>query len=368
MLISGQHISAADCTDDSSHTPYITGPSDLIDGHILVTKYTAKPKVLCESGDILVTVKGSGTGTVFRADGQYCISRQLMAIRPILSDPGFVYHVLVFNTHKYARAAAGLIPGIVRRDLLNTRILLPPREEQCAIAALLFTWDRAIEQTRRLMEARRLLKKGLMQRLLTGRQRLPGFHKKWQWPRAEDMFRDHSCRDWAGETLLSVTQEQGIVPRGSLDARVTMPHGAIDAFKLVEPGDFVISLRSFQGGIELSNCRGIVSPAYTVLKPRGTIHNRFFGHYFKSQAFIGRLSAVLTGIREGKQIRYVDFSATKIPNPPIDEQQAIADVLDAATKEVRLLERQIEMLRLQKQALMQKLLTGQIRVKIPKEA
>lgn len=123
----------------------------------------------------------------------------------------------------------------------SIRVLLPPLPEQRAIAAILSTWDRAIEQTTRLIRAKRRVKKGLMQQLLTGMRRLTGFSEAWQWLKAGEVFGNHSQRNSPNETLLSVTQEQGVVPRELLDTRVPMPHGNLDSFKLVEPGDFVIS-------------------------------------------------------------------------------------------------------------------------------
>jgi len=109
-------------------------------------------------------------------------------------------------------------------------------------------------------------------------------------------------------------QDVGVVPRSSLDRKVVMPEGSTDGYKLVEPGDFVISLRSFEGGLEYSRFRGLVSPAYTVLKPAKPIVDDFYRHYFKSQEFIGRLAVAVIGIRDGKQISYDDFEFLKLPS------------------------------------------------------
>lgn len=161
---------------------------------------------------------------------------------------------------------------------------------------------------------------------------------------------------------MSATQDKGIVPRDMLEVRVTMPTGDITAFKLVEKGDFVISLRSFQGGIEYSEYRGIVSPAYIVLKPKIEINVRFFKHYFKSYDFVGHLAVAVIGIRDGKQISYEDFSSISLPFPSLEEQQEIADVLDKAISECSYYEQILKSTKQQKSALLQKLLTGEIRV------
>lgn len=141
-----------------------------------------------------------------------------------------------------------------------------------------------------------------------------------------------------------------------------MPEGSTDGYKLVEPGDFVISLRSFEGGLEYSSFRGLVSPAYTVLTAKKPIVDDFYRHYFKSQDFIGRLAVAVIGIRDGKQISYEDFEFLKLPTPPLPEQRAIAAVLNCAEQAVKQHEAHLMLLRQEKTALMAQLLTGKRRV------
>ena len=107
----------------------------------------------------------------------------------------------------------------------------------------------------------------------------------------------------------------------------------LDTLKLVEEGDFVISLRSFQGGIEYSYCRGIISPAYTVLKAHHLTES-YFKHLAKSPIFIDLLKSTVTGIREGQNIDYNKLRVEFLPIPPIEEQQAIASYLDTATAKI----------------------------------
>lgn len=152
-----------------------------------------------------------------------------------------------------------------------------------------------------------------------------------------------------------------------LDGRVASPESGTEGYKLVDPGDFVISLRSFQGGLEYSEHRGLVSPAYTVLKPRKVIHDGFYRHDFKSYDFIQRLAVAVIGIRDGKQISYGDFEFVKLPYPPLGEQRRIATILNTADREIGLLRKQLEAFKRQKKGLMQKLLTGEVRVKLPEE-
>lgn len=174
---------------------------------------------------------------------------------------------------------------------------------------------------------------------------------------------------WNGQKILApdVVIAKNYLSKEEMDKldKVMSPDGTLSGYKLIDIGDFVISLRSFQGGIEYSNYRGILSPAYTVLKSIMEINKDFYKYFFKSYRFIEKyLSISVIGIRDGKQISYSDLSSVKIPYPPIDEQQKIAKVLSNCDEEIRLLGKKLEMLKLQKKGLMQKLLTGEIRVKI----
>lgn len=275
-----------------------------------------------------------------------------------------------FNSHYGLSQLRGIATGttsvaaIYGRDLETIKFLLPPLPEQRSIAHVLSLMDSAINLNMQLIVQKELRKKWLMQNLLTGKKRLKGFNGEWKKLGAGEVFKSVSIKGFEDEELLSATQDRGIIPRTQLDGRVTMPEGTTSGYKLVEPGDFVISLRSFQGGLEYSYYRGIVSPAYIVLKPKRKIDEEFYKQYYKSYEFIGRLATAVIGIRDGKQISYDDFCIVKIPYLPLEEQTAIAAVLQAADKEIQLLKAKTEKLREQKKGMMQVLLTGKKRLKI----
>ncbi len=256
-------------------------------------------------------------------------------------------------------------PLVSQTPIYLHKIILPKKiREQLAIAQLLSTWDKAITKTQALITQKELRKKWLMQQLLTGKKRLKGFKGEWKKYNAGDIFKNVSVKGFDSEELLSATQDKGIIPRSMLEGRVTMPTSGTESFKLVEKGDFVISLRSFQGGLEYSYYRGIVSPAYTVLKPRKKINEEFYKQYFKSYDFIGHLATAVIGIRDGKQISFDDFCIVKIPYPSFEEQIAIVGILSSADKEMGLLQQKLDKLKEQKKGLMQVLLTGKKRLKV----
>lgn len=241
---------------------------------------------------------------------------------------------------------------------------LPTLPEQQKIATILSTQDKVIELKEKLLAQKQQQKKYLMQQLLTGKKRLPGFDRKWNYVKANEIFKSivDKCHDGKLE-VLSSTQDKGIVPRSQVDIDIKYNENSLSTYKKVCEGDFVISLRSFQGGIEYSNYAGIVSPAYTVLRAIVKIDNGYYKQFFKSSNYIKRLNVAVYGIRDGKQISYDDFGQIKIPVPPIEEQREVAKVLSTADHEIDLLQKSIEAEKQKKKALMQLLLTGAVRVK-----
>jgi type I restriction enzyme S subunit len=123
--------------------------------------------------------------------------------------------------------------------------------------------------------------------------------------------------------------------RSDLEISVWNPAEDTSLYKRVAPGDFVIGLRSFQSGIGFSPIEGIVSPAYTVLRPCDSrVHPPYFRHLFKSQIFVSRLENVAQGIRQGRTISTFDFYELPLPLPSPPAQQSIADFLDAETTRI----------------------------------
>lgn len=263
---------------------------------------------------------------------------------------------------RYKSAQGFSIVHIYPDNLKRIQIPIPTLKEQHRIVSVLSLWDTAIAKQSALIEHLTLRKRGLMQQLLTGKKRLKGFEGEWKRVKAGEIFKSISVKGNGSEVLLSATQEHGVIPRDQLEGRVTMPTGDTNSFKLVEVGDFVISLRSFQGGLEYSEYRGIVSPAYTVLKPIVEIDKPFYRYYFKSAEFIGHLAIAVIGIRDGKQISYEDFCFVKIPYPNIEEQKAISAVLLQADKEIEIQKQKLAAMQAQKKGLMQVLLTGKKRI------
>lgn len=168
----------------------------------------------------------------------------------------------------------------------------------------------------------------------SGDEWLGNVPSEWNCIRMKHIFKDVSQKNHPAAELLSVTQDQGVVPRREVKERMVMPTGALKSFKYIEKGDFAISLRSFEGGLEYCHHDGIISPAYTVLKSKRTIVSNFYKYLFKSQSFISGLQTSVVGIREGKNISYEELCYSFLPIPPLPEQTGIAQFLDRKTAQI----------------------------------
>lgn len=172
-LLSGHHVLARHYNTEGKGIPYITGPADFPDGLIQHSKFTEKPTTICCAKDILVTVKGSGAGTMVLSDAEYCISRQLMAIRVKKWNISYIHLILLQDRSIFEAAATGLIPGLSRSDILSKIVAIPSLPEQTAIATVLSDTDELISFLEKLIAKKRDIKQGAMQELLTGKKRLP---------------------------------------------------------------------------------------------------------------------------------------------------------------------------------------------------
>ncbi len=246
--------------------------------------------------------------------------------------------------------------NIAKEDFFQMPLYLPIcQNEQRRIAEFLGTWDEAIEKLERLIAAKEKRFRGLIQRALA--------FEKSEHISFSKIFEVISEKNQPAQPLLSVTQNNGVIPRDMLEGRVMSPEGSLEGYKVVQKKDFVVSLRSFQGGLEYSHFTGLISPAYTVLRARKKIDHEFYRFFFKSYAFIHHyLDLAVIGIRDGKQISIPDLLTIAIPFPDIQKQKNIAFELGLNEKEINLLKKELAALQKQKRGLMQKLLTGTWRV------
>ena len=259
--------------------------------------------------------------------------------------------------------------NISQKILLNTKILFPTLPEQKKIAAFLSAVDKKIQQLTKKKALLAEYKKGIMQQLFSGELRFKpdtstplsarneNSYPDWKWVGGDELFDSISDKKHNSDLpILAITQDQGAIPRELINYKMTVTEKSVASYKVVQIGDFVISLRTFQGGIEFSDYHGICSPAYIILRPSSDSVDRvFYKFYLKTSNYIKQLQKNLEGIRDGKMISYKYFSEIKIPFPSFQEQQKIASYLSSIDAKIESVNKQITQTQSFKKGLLQKM-------------
>lgn len=198
---------------------------------------------------------------------------------------------------------------------------------------------------------------------------LPFIPKHWDTIKIKYQFDEISDKNHADEIPLVASQHMGVVPKSIYGLRTVEATKGLDLFKRVMVGDFVISLRSFQGGLEFAYYQGIISPAYTILRCKNNEFNQYYRYLFKSAVFIKLLTLCVTGIREGQNIDYATLKQFSIPVPPSSEQDQIVRYLDWQTSRINKLikgyKRQIELLEERQKAVVSNAIIHGLKKDIP---
>ena len=244
-------------------------------------------------------------------------------------------------------------------------VVLPPMQEQQKIAEILGNCDRVIEKTSALIDAKKRQKKALMQQLLTGKKRLPGFEGEWKSYRLGDLFTERAETNCEYLPLLAITGTRGIIPAADINRRDSSSADK-SRYKAIYPGDIGYNtMRMWQGVSAVSRFKGIVSPAYTICVPTNRVDVVFMGYFFKCPPVVYLFWRFSQGLVDDTlNLKFPNFEVIRVTIPDKAEQRAIAKVLENADEVIALLETKQAALKQQKKALMQKLLTGQVRVKV----
>lgn len=283
-------------------------------------------------------------------------------------DKNYLF-VLMLSHQFYKRAVAcSMRTGMpkINQDDLNAICLVLPEDfaEQQKIAAILTTQDKVIELKEKRLTEKLRQKKYLMQQLLTGRKRLPGFRGEWREEYLGKLFRERKETNCEGLEMLAITGTQGIIPRKELDLKDNSSEDKSKYLRVCIGDIGYNTMRMWQGVSAYSDYEGIVSPAYTILKPSLLVDAKYFAYLFKMPEMIFLFYRFSQGlVDDTRNLKYENFKKIKVVYP-VDksEQTAIAQVLSTADREISLLRQDIEQEKQKKKALMQLLLTGIVRV------
>lgn len=265
----------------------------------------------------------------------------------------------------------------------NIPFFLPPLSEQLSIVSYLdgkvSAMDRLVLLTQQKVEHLKALKQAIIQQAVT--QGIPNKNhilkytnikwikqipQHWEEKKIKYILAECTEKGFPNEPVLCSTQKYGVIPQSMYENRVVVVNKGLEGLKLVRRGDFVISLRSFQGGIEYAHYQGIISAAYTVLRLQDDVNPNYLRILFKTQCFIQLLQTCVTGIREGQNINYGLLRKNSIPLPPLSEQEEIVAYLDEKTAKIDLLIdkelQQIDHIKDLKQTLIADVVTGKVDV------
>ena len=331
-------------------------------------EYSDDNNTTIKAGSIIFPKRGASilNNKVRIAAKDIQMDSNMMAITPhtTIVDTEFLY-IRILHERLYRIADTSSIPQINNKHIIPYKIAVPPLAEQRKIAEVLGVWDEAIEKQARLIEKLALRKRGLMQRLLSAKLRLPGFSEPWKIHKLQELFTERNETNRTDLPLLSITGDRGVILQTESEKRDTSNDDK-SKYKRIAKGDIGYNtMRMWQGRSALSGLEGIVSPAYTIVVPNTDVDGYYMSVLFKQPRLIYDFWTHSQGlVGDTLNCKYRDFGQVHICCPPLAEQKAITEVLTAADREIELAKEKLERLRRQKGSMMQQLHSGKKRVKI----
>ena len=281
----------------------------------------------------------------------YKVIRCKETILPAYANYWFKY---VFADRKYMSYAKNLRFTLSYDEFSAISSVVPPIPEQSAIVSYLDAQcaeiDAVLDKTRTSIEEYKKLKQAIITQAVTkgtqgdramkesGIEWIRSIPVEWEVVPAKRLFRNSDERKHPDDEQLTASQKYGVISQQQYmekeDTRIVLASQGIENWKHVEPYDFIISLRSFQGGLEMSEVSGCITWHYIVLKPLRPIHSFYFKWLFKSELYIKALQRTCNFIRDGQDIRYSNFVQVPLFIPPLEEQKEIADFLNIQCAEI----------------------------------
>jgi len=324
-------------------------------------------------GDVLFTTSSEtpeevGMSSVWlgNAENTY-LNSFCFGYRPIVEfNPYYLAYMLRSSTmrKKITFLAQGISRyNISKNKMMEIEIPIPSMAEQKRIGEYFRNLDNLITLHQRKLEVLKEQKKTYLKLLFPAKGqtkpalRFAGFEDEWEQQKASEIFYSVSDKNHVDLPVLSASQEHGMVKRDEIGIDIKYDKASVKTYKRVKPGQFVIHLRSFQGGFAHSDIEGITSPAYTVIDfSKSNKHfDLFWKEVFTSQNFIKRLETVTYGIRDGRSISFSDFSSLKLQCPSLPEQEAIGSFFQDLDKAIAKQEEKVNQLKESKQTLLRKM-------------
>ena len=273
---------------------------------------------------ILTAGDGVGVGKVFHHTyGKIGVHQRVYILSNFKCDANYLFHFFSSNFYnRVKRMSAKNSVDSVRKEMITEMPLyLPSEQEQTKIGVLLSLLDERISTQNKIIEDLKKLKCAIIEKLY---YKIQG--KEYLYRQLFDVVNERN-KQMEYSNILSASQEKGMVNRDDLNLDIQFERSNINTYKIVREGDYVIHLRSFQGGFAFSDKLGVCSPAYTILRPNSLLEYGYMSFYFTSQRFIKSLIIVTYGIRDGRSINVEEWLNMKIVVPSKEYQLHTLNVL-----------------------------------------
>ena len=281
---------------------------------------------------ILTAGDGVGVGKVFHHTyGKIGVHQRVYILSDFKCDANYLFHF--FSSKFYNRvkrmSAKNSVDSVRKEMITDMPLSLPSHQEQVKIGYLLSLLDERIATQSKIIEDLKKLKSAIIEKLYKGIQ--------GTWYSYRQLFSIINERNKQLEysNVLSASQERGMVSREDLNLDIHFERSNISTYKIVKNGDYVIHLRSFQGGFAFSEKTGICSPAYTVLRPNNLLVYGYLSNYFTSRDFVKSLIIVTYGIRDGRSINVDEWLDMKVVIPSKEQQTHIVNVIESIENKIK---------------------------------
>lgn len=299
----------------------------------------------------------------------------------------YYYYLALDNVKALKPLYSGLRKVIPYPSFMAMKVPVPPKDEQDQIVRYL-DWQVSLinrlingyqKQIKLLSERRqtiidRAATQGIDNAELkdSGANWLPKIPEHWEMVYSKKLFAQRKDKAFPDDAQLTSSQKYGIISQEEFmrieGRRLTVVMTGSDILKHVGKGDFVISMRSFQGGLEYSYVDGKISSAYVMLIPDKTkVYDEYFKWLFKTKSYIKALQGTSDLVRDGQALRYANFAKVSLPEIPLEEQKRIADYISAEVKKIDdaipVFKKEIELLREYRNRLISDVVTGQVDVR-----
>lgn len=305
----------------------------------------------------------TGRGDIGVAIARHYSFTPVVRLLTIKSNHNVDFLANAINCYKAAKESTG-VPQLTTAKLQEYRILTPKNNaEEEAIGKYFTTLDSQISASTSRLASLKQMKAASLQAMFpqegetVPKVRFKGFEGEWKKVKADSIFKTFNEKNRPDLPVLSATQDRGMVTRESIGYNIFHDTSNEATYKHILPGQFVIHLRSFQGGFAHSEIEGIASPAYTIMdfKNKELYYDYYWRYVFMSKEFIKRLELITYGIRDGRSISYDEFKEMSFLVPSKEEQIKIALYLRNLDHQITLQTQRLEKLKQIKSACLDKM-------------